>query len=131
MPWCPDCGAEYREGFTSCSECGVALVETPPTQPGGPAVPGPEWVDVASYTTIEEARLAQGLLLEEGIRAEVVDKHVVLNPFPQIDEAEVVLLVAPADAKRADAALERAEAGTDTLADDVEVDPDGTEDGTR
>ena len=131
MPWCPDCGTEYRAGFTRCSDCGAALVETPPPAEEGTAAPGPEWAEIASYTTVEEARLAQGLLLDEGIRAEVVDKHVVLNPFPQIDEAEVVLLVAPDDAARADAVLERAEAGADTLAEDVEVGPDETEDGTR
>lgn len=27
MPWCPKCGAEYREGFTECASCGVKLVE--------------------------------------------------------------------------------------------------------
>jgi len=27
--WCPTCGAEYREGFSTCSDCGVALVDTP------------------------------------------------------------------------------------------------------
>ena len=26
--FCPSCQAEYREGFTDCSDCGVALVET-------------------------------------------------------------------------------------------------------
>ena len=25
--FCPSCEAEYREGFTECSDCGVALVE--------------------------------------------------------------------------------------------------------
>jgi len=102
---------EYREGFTRCSECGVALVSAPPPSPARPAEPGPEWVEVAGYTTVEEARLAQGLLLEQGIPAEVVDKHVVLNPFPQVDEAEVLLLVPPEDADRADEVLARAEAG--------------------
>lgn len=131
MPWCPDCGAEYPAEATRCSECGVALTATPPARPSATAAPGPEWVGVASYRTFEEARLAQGLLREEGIRAEVVDKHVVLNPFPQVDEAEVILLVAPADATRAEAVLARAEAGADTLAEDVEVDPDGPGDPTR
>jgi hypothetical protein len=28
--WCPQCGAEYREGFTECADCGVALVSTLP-----------------------------------------------------------------------------------------------------
>lgn len=27
MPWCPRCRSEYREGFTTCSECNSDLVE--------------------------------------------------------------------------------------------------------
>ena len=27
MPWCPKCGAEYRDGFTRCASCGVKLVD--------------------------------------------------------------------------------------------------------
>ncbi|MGD1146715.1 MAG: hypothetical protein ABR961_02045 [Thermoanaerobaculaceae bacterium] len=79
---------------------------------------------MASYTTVEEARLAQGLLEEHGIAAEVVDKHVVLNPFPQVDEAEVLLLVGPDNAERADTVLAQADAGEDTLPEDVEAEPD-------
>ena len=30
MPVCPQCGAEYRSGFTSCSDCRVDLVEPDP-----------------------------------------------------------------------------------------------------
>lgn len=29
MPWCPECGIEYREGFETCSDCGCALSENP------------------------------------------------------------------------------------------------------
>jgi len=32
MPWCPQCRAEYREGFTRCHRCGVPLAQTPPAQ---------------------------------------------------------------------------------------------------
>jgi hypothetical protein len=28
--WCPKCGSEYRDGFTRCADCGVALVSDPP-----------------------------------------------------------------------------------------------------
>ena len=28
--WCPHCGAEYVEGWGTCSTCGVVLVEDPP-----------------------------------------------------------------------------------------------------
>jgi hypothetical protein len=124
MPWCPECGAEYREGFNRCSECGIPLVNEPPPGTEQPAELGPEWVEVAGYTTVEEARLAQGLLEEQGIPAEVVDKHVVLNPFPQVDEAEVLLLVAPADLDRADAVLAEAEAGRDALPEDADTAPE-------
>lgn len=27
MSWCPKCKCEYREGFTTCSDCGCELVE--------------------------------------------------------------------------------------------------------
>ncbi len=30
MPWCPQCGEEYREGFKECSECHVPLVDRKP-----------------------------------------------------------------------------------------------------
>ncbi len=30
--FCPKCGAEYREGFVKCADCGVALVKEPPPQ---------------------------------------------------------------------------------------------------
>lgn len=29
MKYCPNCGAEYRAGFESCSDCHVALVDEP------------------------------------------------------------------------------------------------------
>ena len=33
MPFCPKCRAEYREGFTRCSDCDVELVdELPPEE---------------------------------------------------------------------------------------------------
>lgn len=38
MPWCPKCRNEYREGFESCSDCGVALVEELPEETEGNAL---------------------------------------------------------------------------------------------
>jgi hypothetical protein len=32
--WCPHCGAEYVEGWGTCSTCGVLLVDTPPVEVG-------------------------------------------------------------------------------------------------
>ena len=30
--FCPDCGGEYRSGFTTCADCGVALVAEAPAE---------------------------------------------------------------------------------------------------
>ena len=30
---CPECGTEYREGFTHCTDCDVDLVAPPPSPP--------------------------------------------------------------------------------------------------
>ncbi|MGZ5433615.1 MAG: hypothetical protein ACXW5U_12545 [Thermoanaerobaculia bacterium] len=32
---CPECGSEYREGFTQCADCGVALGESGPAESEG------------------------------------------------------------------------------------------------
>ena len=33
MSWCPQCGTEYRPGFSDCADCGVALVDEQPPPP--------------------------------------------------------------------------------------------------
>jgi hypothetical protein len=45
--YCPVCGAEYRPGFTECSDCQVALVAEPPR-----ASSEEESAEYASYVTI-------------------------------------------------------------------------------
>lgn len=41
--YCPKCHAEYREGFTECSDCRVPLVAQKPQRPGYSDL---EWVTV-------------------------------------------------------------------------------------
>jgi hypothetical protein len=40
MPLCPRCQAEFREGFTTCSDCGADLVAGLPMSPRPPLNPG-------------------------------------------------------------------------------------------
>ena len=47
--FCPMCKAEYRPGFTRCSDCEVDLVDTLPPEPSEPA---PEFVDYAEYKEV-------------------------------------------------------------------------------
>src|SRR5260221_11360469 len=41
MLYCPQCGAEYREGYSSCSDCHVLLVREGPRNSDQMPAPGP------------------------------------------------------------------------------------------
>ena len=40
LMYCPQCKAEYRQGFTRCTDCDVELVYEPPPSPSGPGKAG-------------------------------------------------------------------------------------------
>ena len=70
--FCPECRAEYREGFTECSDCGIPLVRELPPEPkreyvefvtvlsGNPAV-------IAMAKSILESAEIQYLTQNEGV----------------------------------------------------------------
>ncbi len=125
MPYCPSCGVEYREGFDRCSDCDVELVAVLPPDEGSAAVEQ-EWVAVAAFTTDEAAGLAIGFLRGEGLRAELIDKMMHVQPYGMGLLGEVMIMVPQAEVTRARELLAEAELGGVALAEnsEAEVPPD-------
>ena len=66
--YCPQCGSEYRDGFTACADCGVALVDAPPPDETGEEL-DEEWITVLETGDPVHLALAHSLLDTEGITA--------------------------------------------------------------
>lgn len=83
--YCPRCRTEYREGFTECADCGVALVdELPPDAE-------PAYVDLV---TVFESRdpaafaVAESLLQSADIEYAVQNEGTE-NIFPQLGAMQI------------------------------------------
>jgi hypothetical protein len=64
--FCPQCRQEYRAGITTCTECGVALVEILPAAGHDEA----EWVDLVTVLKTGDdstIKVVKSLLEAEGI----------------------------------------------------------------
>jgi Putative prokaryotic signal transducing protein len=61
---CPECGSEYRPGYTQCADCAVALVEPEPEEAGEPDV---ELVQVFTSTNAAVLPLVESVLLDAEI----------------------------------------------------------------
>jgi hypothetical protein len=106
MPFCPTCRDEFREGFTTCADCGAPLVdalpsETEPDEEHGEGTHG-GWDEVFETGTAYEAELVAMRLREAGIEAQVVDQTFTEAPMPKVSNFNLVRVLVPSE--RADEA---------------------------
>src|SRR5688572_30610020 len=66
--FCPQCKAEYRQGYTRCSDCGVPLVSVLPDSEEEPAPDHETPVEIFSASDTFEAETVKGLLEANGIK---------------------------------------------------------------
>ena len=92
--FCPECRTEYREGFTACADCGMALVpELPPDPPKETPSEGTGFEEVLGFMDEGVVAIVKSLLDEEGIDYYIVGEFSVSKGPDQklmvrIDQAE-------------------------------------------
>src|SRR5690349_12755190 len=109
--FCPKCRAEYRTGFTRCSDCKVALVDhLAPEEPepdrerqgSAPTTGAGDTVEIARFMGIHQADFARSALESNGIEA-WLDQPFLANiaPHYMLATGGLRLFVRAADVKRA------------------------------
>ena len=104
--FCPQCRAEYRAGFTRCSDCDVELVKQLPVEPQpSSGTDHPELVVVRTYQSPVDADLARMALEAAGIESMVgSDDQGGQSPGLAFTQG-IALLVRSEDVKDADEIL--------------------------
>jgi hypothetical protein len=69
--FCPKCKAEYREGFTRCADCDVALVDRLPLEFPDKIRPNIQLVAVRTFVNAFDAIFAKNVLDGAGIDSEI------------------------------------------------------------
>ena len=62
--FCPQCRTEYREGFYTCTDCGVPLVSELPPEPGPEYL---EFEEILISLSSSDVAMIKSLLDSEGI----------------------------------------------------------------
>ena len=96
--YCPKCGADYVEGITTCSDCGIELTVEPPATPEAVYV---EWVTVLADRDYGRTGLAESIL--QAAEIEYVTEGVNTR-WAELNEP-VRVCVHPNDVDRAQEAL--------------------------
>jgi hypothetical protein len=112
--FCPECNAEYREGFVRCSDCDVPLVAALAPEEMD-AVRGSEEATVFVTREMVEAETVKELLESNGIEAYISGES---SPLPGVP-GEVRLIVNQLQAELAHEILDRARAEAEADANNV------------
>ncbi len=120
---CPNCKAEYREGYTVCADCEVPLVES--LQEDDQPEPELELVTVFDTGEPADVLVAKSLLEAEGIEFFAKDEGVQdffgagrLGSGFNTMAGQVEIQVRPEDADRARQLLERLDEGEEGKEDE-------------
>jgi hypothetical protein len=106
--YCPNCKSEYREGFSTCADCGAALVsELPPEVEGDVSYAG--MVEVYSTYNQGEIAFIKSMLDAEGINYYFQGE----NPMMMIAAGSYARLLVQAD--QADRAREILQTPNDSI----------------
>ena len=82
--FCPKCGVEYREGFTTCADCHVALVDASPPN-DVPSRDDAHWADLV--TVFESNNPATCAFVESVLQAAEIEYAVMDQGIQQSSEA--------------------------------------------
>jgi hypothetical protein len=103
--FCPECRTEYREGFTVCVDCGMALApELPPEAPRETPSEGTDFEEVLGFMDEGVVTIVKSLLDEEAI------DYYIVGEFSVSKAPDQKLMVRKDQAERAREILEDLEA---------------------
>ena len=95
--FCPECGAEYREGILECSDCQTVLVPEIPSEPE----PKPKLELVTVLASGDPGRIAVAKSLLEDSRIEYLTKDEGFHDLFPVSRFRIQIQVRPEDREEA------------------------------